>query len=299
MTKAIILTLTFFSLFNAHLIGQNFLDRLNALPPSIVVKAPEFDVDKKFVFSIDSLNKVLIVQELSRKPDTREFNIIQIIYEIPLNDLSAGSFRAAKDPDNQTLFNFKIGTIKNKQSIIQYWLSYDEVILIKTQDLLSIGNWLYSEQLESELRKIIPMIAEKLSDKSYSTNLFHPGKSVVKYHTSSVVGIKKVDSVKPYDDGYYYAASLKNPPSYSKNNPSSNGKLLRNIKTELKRDGIELQKRNPVFIRVDANGAIESIFFPDLSMAENKKIELKNFEHLIPGNDSISSVKSKFLLILK
>jgi len=299
MNKGIILAIALFTLFSAHLRGQNFLEKLNALPPSIVVRAPEFDIEKKFIFSIDSINKVLIIQELRRSPDTKEFNIDQIVYEISLNDLSAGSFRVSKNPADKTLLKFKIGTINNKLSIIQYFLRYDEVVLIQKQDIIELGPWHYSEQLDSAFRKIIPMIGANLSDKSYSTNLFREPRIVFKYYTDRVVGIHSIDSFKAFKDGYYYAASLKNPPSYSKKDNSSNERLLRNIKSEIKRIDIPRQERNPVFIRIDSNGELESIYFPDLSMADNKKIELKNFDHFYPGNDSVANVKSKLLLILK
>lgn len=34
-----------------------------------------------------------------------------------------------------------------------------------------------------------------------------------------------------------------------------------------------------------------------VQMADNKKIELKNFDHFNPGNDSVANVYSKLLLI--
>lgn len=299
MNKGNVLIITFFFLFHSHLFGQKFLDRLNALPPSIVVKAPEFDVDKKFIFNIDSLNKVLIIQDIRRNPETKEFNIDQIIYEIPLNDLSVGSFKAVRNPDDKTMINLKIGTVNNKLSIIQYFLRYDEVVAINILDILQLGSWNYSEQFASDFKEIIPKITENLSDKSYSTNFFQPVKSLYKFYTDRVIAIGLRDSLKEFKDGYYYAASLTNPPCYSKNITSSNSRLLKNIKTELKRNDIPIKNRHPVFIRINSNGVIESIYLPDLSLADNQKIAINNIDQLNPGNDSGVKVKSKILLILK
>lgn len=299
MNKGFILIITSFFLFNSHSFGQKFLDRLNALSPSIVVKAPIFDVDQKFIFSIDSLNNVLIIQDIRRNPETKEFSIDQIIYEIPLNDLSAGSFRAAKDPDDKTIFNLKIGTVNNKLSIIQYFLRYHEVVAINILDILQLGSWPYSEQLESDFKEIIPLFTENLNDKSYLTNFFRPVKSLYKYYTNRVIAIGLRDSVKEFKDGYYYASSLTNPPGYSKNGISPNSRLLKNIKSELKRNDIPIKKRNPVFIRINSNGTVESIYLPDLSLIDNQKIVTKNIDQLIPGNDFGVNVKSKMLLILQ
>jgi len=295
----IILIIPFLFLFNAHLFGQRFLDKLNALPPSLVEKAPEFDIDKKFIFSIDSTNKVFIIQDIRRNPETKEFNIDQIINEIPLNDLSAGSFKSVRDQYDKSIINLNIGTVNNKLSIIQYFLRYDEVVAINILDILQLGPWRYSEQLESDFKEIIPMVTESMSDKSYSTNYFRPVRNLYKFNTNRVIAIGIRDSVKAFKDGYYYAAGLTNPPCYSKDITFSNSRLLKKIKNELKRNDIAIKERNPVFIRINSNGVVESIYLPDLSLSDNKKIAIKNVDQLNPGNESGVNVKSKILLILK
>ena len=257
-----------------------------------------FDVVKKYVFSIDSINKVLIIQDLRKSPDTKEFHFDQLIYEIPLVDLGAGSFKIAKDADDADLLNFTIGTIHNKLSINWYFLRYDEVVAIQVSDLLGLGQWPYSKQLESDFKSIILMLKAHFNDKANSTKFDREGRMVFKYTSSIVTAIGAKDSLKAFTDGYYYPASLESPPYYSKNQALSDSRLKKDLKSELKRNNIQLGSRAPVFIRVGSNGKIESTYFPDLSFADNKKIDINQFELFNPGKESGGPVKSKYLLIL-
>ena len=196
------------------------------------------------------------------------------------------------------MLNFTIGTIHNKLSINWYFLRYEEVVAIQVSDLLGLGQWPYSEQLEADLKNIVQMLKANCTVKSNPTKFSQEGRMVFKYTSSIVTAIGPKDSLKAFTDGFYYPASLEVPPYYSKNQALSDSRLKKDLKSELKRNNLQLGSRTPVFIRVGSNGKIESTYFPDLSLADNKKIDINQFEPFYPGKEAGNPVRTKYLLIL-
>lgn len=285
--------------FTNYRFGQELLNRLNSLPPTTVQRAPEFDVEKKYIFSIDSINNLLFVQDFGRKPDSREEHPIQTIFEIPLSDLNVGSFLVSKGSTNIEL-SLSIGTTNNKTSIIQYWLRNDQIVAIMAHDVLRLGTWIYTDMLELELLKISKQFADMIPNKSGQTK-FSGMKSIYKYASEKAIAIGQKDTVKELNSGYYYVSSLKNPSYYAdkKDFESSNIKLLRDLKTELKKVTDISSGPDPVFVNVSNTGTIESIFFLNQTSNVNRKIDLNSLKTFNPGNDGAQNIRSKILLIIR
>lgn len=298
----LILTLVFL-FFNLKSNAQTIVDNLNSLPSTQIEKAPVFDIEKKYFFSLDSINMLLIIQEIHRKPDSKELHFDQMIYEIPLNDLSIGSYRVVKKDNNKSLLKFKIGTVRNKSSIIRYWLRDNNVVLIESLGILTMGAWDYSEKLEKELSNIVKSIISVTPNKSYETNIFIKSgiKNYWKYKAESVTMFGGDVINKVLNDGYYYNSSIKNPALYSntKSLNRSNLKLINEIKQELKKNNIVEFGRTPVLIQVDKVGNIESIFIANLSNDQNKAFDISNFSSFSPGNDGEENLKARIILVIQ
>jgi hypothetical protein len=281
-------------------LGQELLDRLNKLPLTVLRRAPEFDVNTKYVFSVDSVHDLLVIQDVRRHPDTRQIHFDQMIYEIPLDDLSAGSFRAAYDPDDKKFYNFTIGTTDNKPTIIQYFLRDDQVVAILSQDILSLGSWNYTGELENELKEIVQLLVSAVPDKSYRTKLMGMANIFHKFNTARATAIGLRDSVKTLNGEYYYGPALKSPPYYggAQNIDVSNAKLIRDLKKESKALGLVSESPSPVFVYVADDGKITSIYFPNLSTSGVAHPDVTKFRSFTPGSDGAANVKSKFLFVL-
>ena len=284
-----------------HSLGQNFVERFNDLPPTVIVRAPEFDVEKKYSVNIDSANKLLIIQDYRRDPKNKQPHFDQLIYEIPLTDLSLGSFRVAKDVADNSLLNLKIGTSANKTTIIGYFLRNDNVVAIQSQDILELGPWTFSDETEKELKEIVNLISINIPDKSYKTNLFSLTKSLHKYNSEIVQTIGPIDSDKRLSDGYFYALGLDAPPLYSgsKNELASVSKLSKDIRKALKTIESSSQASTPTFVYINVSGQIESIYFFGPEIYKSNDIDLSDFDSFSPGKNGTETVKSKFLIMTK
>ena len=298
MYKTLTLIISFLIFSNIIIYGQSITDQLNKLPPTLVERAPEFDIEKKFDFSFDSINNLLIIQEIHRKPDTKEIHFYQTIYEIPLSDLAIGSFRVAKDPYDDSKLVLKIGTVKDRASIIYYSIGTEEVILIQTQGEINLGSWNYSEDLKNEINNTLKALIELVPNKSYETNIFVKTGEVggYKYLSERVTFPSATVNNKVLNDDYYYSSSLKSPTFYSgtNNEYSSNLKFGKDLKTELIRNNIQIGK-SPVLIHIDENGILKSLFVMNLSNEENRKLDLSKFSNFSPGNDGSGNLKTKYL----
>lgn len=296
--RAILLTLALFTGSNSF--SQDLLNRLNNLPPTLIHKAPVFDVEKKYIFSVDSVHKLMYIQDYGRKPNSRVAHFNQIIYEIPLADLSAGSFLISRDIDNSDLLKFNIGTSNNRTSIVQYFIANDDVVAVLVQDFITLGKWDYTAQLESELNKIIQLFIERIPDKTKSTK-FTGIKSMHKYSSGRVTAIGLKDTTQELNGGYCFLKSLKNPSFYSgKTSFESSGlKLAKDLKTELNKISDTKKGSGPAFVYINHAGLIESVFFLNLSDGENRKLDLNVLDKFNPGNNGSGNVKSKMLLIVK
>lgn len=281
-------------------LGQDLISKLNDLPPSAIQKAPFFDVEKKYLFSFDSTNNSLFVQALARNPKNLEAHVYQDIFEIPLADINAGSFLLLKKNDSSPKITLQIGTKNNKQSIISYLLIQNQVEMVQVRDVLSIGDWSYTEQLYSEIKDIINLLCDRFSDKSDSTTFSGLPRTVFKYFTDRIVAVGNLEPDRELNRGYYYVASLQKASFYDGKNNSinSNSALIKDLKTELRRLNGNLAVPTPVMINVDKSGQIESIFYLNQKNDVNRNINLKNFKSFNPGSFDSQNVKSKTLLII-
>lgn len=293
--------LLFFLLLTSGILSGQEKISFNDLPPTLTYRMPEFDVENKYQVSIDSANQIMIIQDRGRKPDTKQLHFHQLIFEIPLSDLSLGSFRVAKKMDDSTRLRISIGTKKNRPTITSYMVNEDMVATVSAMDVMVLGDWNYSKQLESELKQAVRNFTGTIADQSYETNFYTRGKFYsTKYTAENVIFTGPKNPDKSLALGYYFGPSLERPPRYekTKTNANSDFKLLSDIKKELKRLGISRIEKMPVFININETGQIESLFFPNLSIELNRQFDKRNLASFSPGLNANVAVKCKLLLIV-
>jgi hypothetical protein len=301
MRKTILIILLSAVLIRFDCKGQDLLTQLYDLPATLIRSAPDFDVEVKYIFNLDSINDVLFVQAFARHPKSKEPHFHQFIYEIPLSELNAGSFLLVrKNVDNPELA-LKIMTTNSEARIIFYFISFDRLEFVQVCNTVGLGSWNYSAELESDLSGIITLLTERITNKAMSTDFSSNSKSMFVYQTENVIYDGQVHSDQELNSGYYFAGSLKNPSFYAgkKNLLSSNSALMKDLKSELKRLNVPKKNPIPVCINVDQTGKIESVFFLNQPSAVNRKVNLQNFKTFSPGNNGLQNVKTKNFLVVK
>ena len=261
--------------------GQSIVDRLNSLPPTQKERAPDFDIEKKYYFNFDSLNLRLVIEEVHQRPSDKKRHFYSFLYEIPLADLSAGSFSVANKDGGVNELKLKLGTVKGKVSIAEHWLQYEDIVLVSESGNLSLGPWDYSDNLENELLAIIKIIASNTPNKSYETNLHVKpvDKGGWRYKSEAVTMLGDRVTQKELNGGYYFNHSIENAAYYSKTkNPAQSISMLSSdIGKELRRNNIKITQQTPVIITVDKQGNMESIFIVGLTNDQNKLIDIGRF----------------------
>lgn len=283
--------------------GQSIVDRLNSLPPTQKERAPDFDIEKKYYFNFDSLNLRLVIEEVHQRPSDKKRHFYSFLYEIPLADLSAGSFSVANKDGGVNELKLKLGTVKGKVSIAEYWLQYEDIVLVSESGNLSLGPWDYSDNLENELLAIIKIIASNTPNKSYETNLHVKpvDKGGWRYKSEAVTMLGDRVTQKELNGGYYFNHSIENPAYYSKTkNPAQSISMLSSdIGKELRRNNIKITQQTPVIITVDKQGNMESIFIVGLTNDQNKLIDIGRFLPFTPGDDGSGSLKTKEIIVIR
>ncbi len=290
-SKALLITMIILASMSVS--GQSIVDRLNSLPPTQKERAPDFDIEKKYYFNFDSLNLRLVIEEVHQRPSDKKRHFYSFLYEIPLADLSAGSFSVANKDGGVNELKLKLGTVKGKVSIAEYWLQYEDIVLVSESGNLSLGPWDYSDNLENELLAIIKIIASNTPNKSYETNLHVKpvDKGGWRYKSEAVTMLGDRVTQKELNGGYYFNHSIENPAYYSKTkNPAQSISMLSSdIGKELRRNNIKITQQTPVIITVDKQGNMESIFIVGLTNDQNKLIDIGRFLPFTPGDDGSGS----------
>jgi hypothetical protein len=276
----LIFALTFIININL-LFGQDF-QILNNLPPTIEVKAPEFNTLKTYYFKVDSINNNLIVQDL-RSSKKGDIHFYQWLYEIPLNKLNKDSFKVSKDFENK----LQLVISSNNNSILSYMFQDGKVISISGVNNINLGNWNYSTNLSTIIKNDIETVTNNLpittSDSEKSKNISRE----FKYNGNNVQAINaKMDTDLTIGNGYYLGQI-----------GDINFKSKK-IKKALKNQNINHNFPLPIIIYADKNGNIESIFIDNKPYEKFCQIDLSIFKQLKPLMFENNYVPAKYIFLL-
>lgn len=270
-----------------YVIGQDIFQKLNELPATIEVRAPEFNTEKKYFFKINTDKNILIIQDLRTSKDGK-VHFYQFLYEIPLNQLNSESFKVSNS-DNE--ISLEIGSERNENAILFYMFQDNKVSSISSANGIPLGNWTYSDSLYNEITQIIKSISDALpkSDPSLKAPKKVSGK--FKYIADNVTH----DNAEMDDDlsigKDYYFEQIINP-----NGSFLYPKLLKTIKRALKEQNISYTYPLPVIIYANHEGVIESIFIGNVPADKYCTIDLTKLEPIKIGTKNDRSTKYLFLL---
>ncbi len=246
MRKKIIIPLIITSVLNLSLLrGQNSILKLNNLPTTIEVKAPEFNTEKKYFFKIDKFQNNLIIQDL-RRSKNGEIHYYQWMYEIPLEHLTTKSLKISKDIDNE--ISIKVSA---PNSIMSYMFQDGKVSSIMKVSAISLGKWTYSDSIYDELVKKINSISASFSKQISTSKGNNNLQSKFKYIAENVTSLNAtMDDDLSIGNGYYF-----------KQTPVKlNSKIAKYIKKALKQQNINYIYPIPIIVYYSKEGIIESIY---------------------------------------
>ncbi|WP_139959596.1 hypothetical protein [Flavicella sediminum] len=280
MKKTLFLLFVLLSLNINYLIGQNSILKLNNLPPTIEVNAPEFKTEKIYHFKIDTFQNNLIIQDL-RKSKNNEIHFYQWIYEIPLKNLNDESFKLSKDRDQ---INIKI---KPSSPIMHYMFQDGKISYISMSNSLFLGKWNYSDSLYTELVEQINFISSSLpslKSKPIQDNMIH---TKFKYLDKN---IKTVDANIIEDtnigNGYYF----KQIPEKLKS------KIIKLIKKKINQKNINHQYPILIIVYSSKEGIIESVFIGNQTNEKSYEI---NLNQLNSSKQQSLKKPTKYLFLLE
>lgn len=285
MKKITFVLITFLALHGNILVAQNSNLNLNDLPPTLEVKAPEFDTEKKYIFKIDLFQNNLVIQDLRKSKDGK-VHFYQWIYEIPLNQLNSESIQISKDTYNNNEISITI-KVDTSCSIMQYMFQDGKVSSIMTSGNLFLGNWAYSDSLYEGFVKRISTISASLpkqvslSKKEYSL----PQK--FKYIAKNVtVFDANMDNDLSIGNGYYFEQIPE----------KLNSIIIKNIKSTLKQQNINYKYPLPVIVYTNREGLIESVFIGSQPYDTYTQIDLKK---LNSERNDLFDTPIKYLLLVE
>lgn len=267
--------------------GQNIYQKLNDLPETIEVRAPEFNTEKKYFFKIDPIKNSLVIQDI-RKSKDGNFHFYQFLYEIPLNELNSDSFIVHKDFDE---ISIEIRSAANKNSIISYMFQEAKVSSIQASNSILLGNWTYSDNLFGEIQQIIKTISEALPkvDSSVSQAKRIPGKFKFISENVMQVNANMDEDLRIWND--YYFAQIIN--EYGQH---LYPKIVKHVKSALKEQNIDSQYPLPIMIYANQDGVIESIVIINMPADSYCEIDAAKLNPIRIDNIKKQPTKYVFLL---
>lgn len=288
MRKEFILILTVLLLLHFNDIkGQNLFQKLNELPPTIEVRAPQFNTEKKYFFKIDRATNNLIIQDIRKSKDGKVHHY-QFLYEIPLNKLNSESFHM-DNFDNEISLGIRLAP--NESAILSYMFEDSKVSSIRSANGIPLGNWTYSESLNNEISQIVKSISEALPKPDSSLKATKRVSGKFKYMADNVTHVNaEMDDDLSIGKGHYFEQMI-NP-----NGTHLYPKLVKTIKSTLKDQDIEYQNPLPVIVYANQEGIIESIFIANAPANKYCTIDLTKFEPIQIGKEKNRPTKYLFLL---
>ena len=280
---ALCFTATFIVSFNL-IFSQNF-QNLNNLPPTVEVKAPNFNTLKSYFFKVDTLKNNLIIQDL-RSSNDGKISDYQWLYEIPLNELTNNSFSILIDELNENEVQLVIHS--KSKSILSYMFLEGKVVTISSLSSLYLGNWNYSKELVETLNNNITLNSNFLP-KSEPFNFKSNNAPVLfKYVANNVQTINAImDDDVTIGNGYYLGHF---------NNLSLSA--IKKIKNTLKSQKIKHTNPLPVVIYTDKSGNIELIFTVNKPNEKYAQFNLSTFKSLKPTQFKNKNVPAKYVFLI-
>lgn len=212
--------------------------------------------------------------------------------------LSKSSFVVYNDRDLNEL-RLKINLPNNVPQIYNYWISEGEIVSILCLSKLGIGPWEYSEELEEKLKIVAKDLGTQFGQiTTKDKNPYELGKAVYKYGNkrATMIGKKELDGKLNKD--YYFPYSITSPPQHKKHKglKFAEQAMRKSLKKQLGLKG-GVMIGAPVFVYLDKNGKLESIF---IAAKEGDKLkEGVNLEEFRSGGkNNGKEVKSKFVMLL-
>ncbi len=212
--------------------------------------------------------------------------------------LSKSSFVVYNDRDLNEL-RLKINLPNNVPQIYNYWISESEIVSILCLSKLGIGPWEYSEELEEKLKIVAKDLGTQFGQiTTKDKNPYELGKAVYKYGNkrATMIGKKELDGKLNKD--YYFPYSITSPPQHKKHKglKFAEQAMRKSLKKQLGLKG-GVMIGAPVFVYLDKNGKLESIF---IAAKEGDKLkEGVNLEEFRSGGkNNGKEVKSKFVMLL-
>lgn len=229
--------------------SQNKFESLNLLPTTLEVNAPQFNTEKKYIVTIDSLHGSLLIQDL-RRSKKNQIHEYQWLYEIPIDEINTNSFNLSKDNFENDQINFTVKT--NSKPILTFWFENKKISSIMTSHGVILGNWYYSSELKNKLENLLAPIKENLSKVTEESDS-HGNK--FKFINSNVIrrNANLSEDLSISDNGHHFAQIINDQDAIKY------PKLLKKIKSFLKTENINTTYPIPVFIYANKSGHVESI----------------------------------------
>lgn len=281
-----------------YLVSQEALSKFNNLPSTNTVRAPEFDVVRKYSMSFDKNMNLLLIKEFNFGSETNLPHSIQRMYEIPTVSLSLSSFMVEIDEASNEI-NIRILLNNTQPQLHEYWMHNTEVVSILNRSNLYLGPWKYSKELEKSLSEIVNQIGEYYAKAStIESSLQGTKKSVYKYGSERATLIGEKDLDGKLNGEYYFPYSITDPPQFQnyKNLTLAEKAIKKSIVKQMGTRSGELSGI-PIFIYLDQNGKVESIFIGSDILSEfNEIINLDEFQN--GGKNEAEEVKCKFIILI-
>ncbi|MFD0932104.1 hypothetical protein ACFQ0R_05755 [Psychroflexus salinarum] len=261
--------------------GQNF-KTLNNLPPTIEVRAPEFNTSKTFYFKVDSIHNNVIIQDL-RSSKNGKVHFYQWLYEIPIEELDKTSFEVSKSFENE--LQLVINTKSN--SILKYMFQNGKVVSISTDNKLILGDWNSSPDflnlLKSNVESVLGNLplAKSSLEKSKNTDV------KFKYVGNKVRAINaEMDEDLSIGNDYYFGQI---------DDINFN---MRKFKRALKDQNIDYKDPLPIIIYADKEGGIESVFIGSKNDKKHPLIDLSSIKPIKPLSFENKNVPAKYVFLI-
>lgn len=283
--------------FSVRVNGQGSITLFNALPPTEITAAPRFDVKKKYYAKVDTFQNLIMIYDYRSSPNKRVKHFNQMVYQVPLSQLSTNSIfidEIFEDDHKKCYLKFK--TIGQDTDIFHYWISQQEVVCIQAMDVLSIGPWTSTPEMNSILQGVIDSLNTDYISSHEKVDKYKMAKIVYKYGSDRVtmIGRKDLDG-KLYND-FHFVRALDKIPLYGKHKKYDEvyNSLLHLMVRKNRKVLSKLDVALAVFIYLNERGDVESIF----QLSNGPEIVLDFIDSkFLPGVKNGKEVKTTIVLV--
>ena len=282
------------------------------IPPTETIRAPEFDIQIKYLCKYDPVNNSLIIRQICQEPVSGIFHFDQGILEISLDELNQESVIIEDDTDDDKTPLLKLRFIHptNSPKFTQYWMRENKIAFIQVRDEINMGPWKKTDETIMILGKIKsalisalelnPSKNEELANKKPDIYAQPTLRMKVQEKIVTTVNIPK-DPDPKLPNGYYMSQSIDMPPKLvdTKNETASVHKLNKQLKEYFNKKGSKLSPETWVMILIDEMGTTQLIQVIPRNLAE-KSIsvsDLKGEFKWIPGKYKGENVKTKYFIV--